>query len=70
MESPTDPLFGVAVDTLVSSADPIHHGIGDNDVSCRPYTLWHSGHSSLLQTLYLVSQWTHWCLLESLYIVA
>ena len=79
LESPTDPLLGVAVDTsvstaavdtLVSTADPIHCGIWDNDVSCRPYTLWHNGHWTLLRTLYLVSQQTHCCLLESLYIVA
>jgi hypothetical protein len=70
LESPTDPLLGVTVDTSVSSADPIHCGTGISDVSCRPYTLWHSGHWSLLQALYLVSQWTHWCLLERLQIVA
>lgn len=40
MESPTELLIGVAVDTSVSTADPIHCGIGDK---------------CLLQTIYIVA---------------
>jgi hypothetical protein len=44
-------LYIVTQGTMMSPADPTHCGTGDNDVSCRPYTLWHGGHWSLLQTL-------------------
>ena len=66
-------LYTVAQWTMESPADPIHCGTVDTGVSCRPstwchsghigvswkaYTLWHSGQWCLLQTQYIVAQWT------------
>jgi hypothetical protein len=52
--SPEDFLLCDSWHSFVSLADPIHYN---------------SGYWSSLETHYLVSQWTHQCLLQSLYIV-
>ena len=83
LESPTDPLYGVAEDTSVSTADPIHCGIVDTGVSCKPYTLWQdtgvscrpstwcrSGHIGVSRKAYTLWHRGQWCLLQTLCTVA
>ena len=54
---------------MMSPADPIHCGIVDTGVSCRPSTWCRSGHICVSWKVYTLWHRGQWCLLQTLYIV-
>jgi len=55
---------------MKSPADPIHCGIVDTGVCCRPSTWCHSRHIGVSWKAYTLWHRGKWCLLQSLYIAA